>query len=238
MSLSVTWLDSGDGTGGVATVAGTAGAAASVWSMPMADGEVFSQAGSRVGDGPVTLALAPRLYWLYAASAGSVSTVVGVHVTDGNAKAPTRCRAAVAARIRALGLTTPGGATMPVIEQMYPDEATISTYPCVVLSVDGATETDGPNGTWAADDRGFPVKVQICDRNGVPPDHRMLPTYESWRYAIERAFAGQYLPGVPESGSCTIEPYLIADPAMPQYQFFVSGMLVRCFCRVPRGLGV
>ena len=239
MSLSVTWLDSADGTGGVATVAGSAGAAVAVWAMPMADGELFAQIGTRTGDGPLTLALRPRLYWLYAAAGPTVTPVLGVHATDGLAKLPTRCRAAVAARIRSIGLLTPAGDPLPVVEQMFPDDATLpERYPCVILSADGTTETDGPSGTWAADDKGYPVKVHVCDRNGVPPDHRMLPVYEAWRYGIERAFAGQFLPGVPESGSCTVEPYLIVDPNSAVYQFLVSALLVRCFCRVPRGLGV
>ena len=207
--------------------------------MPMADGEVFFQAAARTGDGPLTLALTPRLYWLYAAAAGAVTPVQGVHATDGLTKLPTRCRAAVAARILSIGLTTPAGGPLPVVEQMYPDEASLTaTYPCVIVSAYSATETDGPNGTWAADDKGYPVNVQISDRNGTPPDHRKLPAYELWRFGIERAFAGQFLPGVPESASCTVEPFLIVDPNLAQFQHFVSAVTIRCFCRVARGLGV
>ena len=239
MSLTLTLTDKRDGTGITAAVAGSSGGTVTVWSMPMADGVPFAPAASRVGDGPLALPLPARLHWLYAAEGAAATPVQGCAATDGRDKPPTRCRRAVAARILTLGLADPaGGRPLPVHEQIYPDETGVATYPCVILSVEGSAETDGPNGTFAADDEGYPVKVMIADRLGSPPDHSRLPVYEAWRYAIKRAFAGQYLPGVPESAECRVEPYLIADPMLPQYQHFASGMLIRCFCRVPRGLGV
>ena len=239
MSLTLATTDNRDGTGMTAAVAGSSGGSVTVWAMPMADNVPFALIATRTGNGTLPLPLLPHLYWLYAAEGAAVTPVQGGSATDGLAKTPTRCRAAVAARVRTLGLTDPSnGRPLPVHEQLYPDETGVQTYPCVILSVEGSTETVGNNGTFAADDKGYPVKLMVADRLGSPPDHSRLPVYEAWRYAIERAFDGQYLPGVPESAECKVEPYLIADPAMPQYQHFQSGMLIRCFCRVPRGLGV
>jgi hypothetical protein len=233
VSLTLSVADAADGTGVLAAVAGTLGAAVTVYAAGVADRTPFGPAGSRTGDGPLTLALPPRLYWLHAATAAAVSPVVGVAATDGLDKVPTRCRAAVAALIGAMDLT---GLTR-IYEQIYPDETGV-TYPCVQITVEGAAETTGPNGTYAADEVGYPVRVAICDRLSQPPDHRKLPQYEAWRYAISRAFDGRFLDGVPESTRCQVEPYLIADPLLPQYAHYVSGLMVRCFCRVPRGVGV
>ena len=238
MTLALALTDNADATGLTATVTGSAGGAVGVYAMPMAAGAAFYPVATRTGSGVLALPLPPRLYWLYAAEAAAVTAVQGAAATNGLDKPPTRCRNAVAAKIAALGLTNPtGGLPLKVYQQIYPD-ATGVLFPCVILSVEGSTETTGPTGTTETDDRGYPVKVMLADRQGTPPDHRILPAYERWRFAIERAFDGQFLDGVPESGTCAVEPYLIADPLLPQYQMFVSGMLIRCFCRTARGAGV
>lgn len=187
---------------------------------------------------PTAFALAKGAWWVYAADNAAQSAPVLVLVTDGLDSVPTRCRAAIAARIVTLGLTDPdGGGPLPVVEQIYPDETGVSTLPCVILSNDGVQEGDF-GGVNAFDDKGYPTRVGIVDLQGTPPDHRRLRVYERWRYAIERAFDGQRLPGVPESAYCRIEPYVIFDPKLPMMSHIVSGLLVRSVCRVPRGLNV
>jgi hypothetical protein len=236
--MNLTATDNANGTGVTVTISGVS-ASVSLFAGRVdagATGQPYASAGSVAGNGSFTVALSPGLWWLYGVSSGVVSPMVCVLSSDGTAKVPTRCRQAIKARIESLGLVGLDGG---VIEQIYPDEVTVVAYPCIILTIEGTTESSGPNDTSAADDRGYPTKVMIADRlNNPSADHTQLPKYEAWRYAIERAFAGQFLPGVPESEYCSVEPYQIADPMLPQYQHFVTGLLIRSFCRVPRGLGV
>lgn len=73
---SIAIVDKGDGTGAVATISGTGGAAVSVYIAPVVAAPAnlsFTLAGSRTGDGTVPLALSPGSYLAYAeTSAGSL----------------------------------------------------------------------------------------------------------------------------------------------------------------------
>lgn len=243
MALTLTAADAAtDPPAAAVALAGTLGAAATVYGQPVAlegAGAGWLAVAGRTGDGAVSVPLAKGPWWLYAATAALLAPPARVLVTDGLDAVPTRCRNALAALIAGLGLTDPaGGKALPVVECIYPDETAVPSFPCVVLSVQGVNETDR-GGVNAFDDRGYPTLVQILDSGqGTPADHRRLPTYERWRYRIERAVDGQRLPGVPESAYCVVEPNVIADPQLPYLSHYVSGLLVRAVCRVPRGLNV
>jgi hypothetical protein len=123
-----------------------------------------------------------------------------------------------------------------VYETGYPNEARVESYPCVQLTAEAVSEGKGV-GTNAADDIAHPVKVLICHREQVTaPD--LLAQVDLWRHRIHRAFDEQPLPGVPESLYVKVEPLVILDPDAPAYQHVVSGLVLRCWCRQPRGLNV
>lgn len=144
----------------------------------------------------------------------------------------TRVRAAIKARLLLLDLPEIDGR---VYEQFYPDDSA-ATYPCVFLTLEGQSEQE-VESTALSDYVAYPVRVMIADTHH-PGDHTMLAAYEKWRELIAAAFRNHQLAAVPESVRCRIEPLVIADPSLPMYQHFVSGLVVRAVCKVPRGLGV
>ncbi len=139
-----------------------------------------------------------------------------------------RVRAAVAEAVRALALPGIAG----VYEQFGP-ESSQATLPCVHVTTDGLAETEGANGTNEQDEVGFPVRLTVAAVLGSPPDQRLIDRYGRWRRALDWAFRGRPLEGVPESTVCEVEAEPPgSDPR--EYQHYASSIVVRCYCRVPR----
>jgi hypothetical protein len=232
---TLTVTDDEDGTGATATVSGSAGAVNVVF-VGKATGELgalaYAEAGSRVGDGTVPLALEKGLWFAYLVSGWAFSGHVYFAVTDGADAVATRCRRSVADTIRLLPIPP----AAHVYEHGIPEFSDVF-FPNVILSIDGVEE-HFQNVLATLDYVGRPVKVQINDRCDVRELITKLPTYEKWREMIGRCFVNQRLAGVLESHLCQIEPYVIVDPKLPQYEFMVSGLVVRATCRERRGVGL
>lgn len=236
MPITLTVTDDATGTSATATVAGSGVLADNIVLLGRADGIggalAFGAGGSRVGDGTIPLTVTPGLWWAYLTSDGVFSGLYYFSATDGLAAVATRCRWSVRDTIRLLSI--PPAAR--VYEQAFPDPSDVE-FPCTLVTVDGVQETE-ETGLSTRDDRGRPIKIQIADRADRREVIKRLPEYEFWRQSIERCFINQRLAGVPESIKCKIEPYVIIDPSMPQYEYMVSGLVVRAICREPRGVGV
>lgn len=233
MTLSI--VDNEDGTTATATITGTLGDTVSVYTGRV-NGQLgavpMTLAGSRVGDGNLTLTLSRGYFFAYAITPSQArSDLTYFKVTDGQDAVATRIRAGVVATMKLV----PIPCCVNIYEQMFPDESNVS-YPCIVCTVDGVQETD-ESSLSTVDDFGRPVKVLIADRVDKY-DHEQLPNYENWRQALIRCFVNQQIPGVPESVRCKIEPYVIIDPNLPQFQHMVSGFVIRAVTREPRGVGV
>jgi hypothetical protein len=228
MPLSVTFTDNADGTGATATISGTAGAAVEVFAQVVNAGG-WSPVGSRTGDGPVPVTTPVGLRWGYARTAAEQTAPVPFAVTGGGGLAlATRCRDAVQATVLTFALEGCRG----VIEKPYPDPAN-ADFPVVWVTADGVRETIEP-GLNATNDIAYPVRVLIVDRHELRDKARLRERYEPWRARIVEAFLDKRLAGVPESVQCLIEPLPVLDPNLPQYQFVVSGLVVRCRTRKPR----
>ncbi len=225
--------DDADGTGFTADVTESEADAENVFyaSRLEAAGLTFTQVGSRTGNGSAAVVVTPGPYVVYMTTGGVFSGVKYGVATSGALAVATRCRRAVCDTIRPLSI--PPAAR--VYEQSFPDPGNVS-FPCVLVTVDGVEETSEQTFSQR-DDFGRPVKVQIADRFSKG-DHERLASYEFWREKITRCFVNQQLAGVPESVYCKIEPYVILDPNLPQFEYMVSGFVVRCVCREPRGVGV
>lgn len=232
-AATFTASDNGNGTGVTAVVAASAGATNQFYAARVTGGTetlVTTLYGTRVGDGAIVLPIPTGLWFVYLLSGGVFRGAAYVGSSDGALAVATRCRRAVCDTIRLLAI--PPAAR--VYEQSFPDPQNVA-FPCVLVTVDGVSETD-ESGLSTADDVGRPVKVQIADRRSKS-DHAKLPDYELWRQSIERCFRNQQLAGVPESKICRIEPYVILDPNLPQFEYMVSGIVVRAVCRERRGVG-
>lgn len=238
MSIILTAADNADLTV-TATIAGASGTVTltGVRVDAAMAGESFETLGTRPGNGLLTVTLTKGVWWLQARTSTDLSNLVYLAVTDGLDDLPTLIRAAVLARINALIAAGLLSGIRGVYEQMLPEDTNV-TFPNVILHVAGVSEQK-KDATSSKDFIGFPTVVQINDRAPtMPPDHKKLPTYESWRYRISRAFDSQPLPGRSEVSLCRVEPMQIIDPKLPEYQHIATGLVVRAYAWVPRGLGV
>jgi hypothetical protein len=185
-----------------------------------------------VGDGTVSLSLEKGLWFAHLVSNSVFSGLIYFAVTNGLDAVAARVRRSVADTIRML----PYPFAQNVFEHGIPDPENV-VFPCAILSVDGVQE-NYENALSTADDVGRPVKVQLADRCDKRELITNLPTYELWREKVARCFVNQRLAGVNESHICRIEPYVIVDPNLPQYEYMVNALTVRAVCREPRGVGV
>lgn len=227
MALAVTFEDHADGTGATATVVGTGGAGVEVFAqLEIRGGWVL--VGSRTGDGDVPIAAPTGLRWGYARAGSDLTAPAAFVVTSGALALATRCRDAVVAVVQSLPLDGLRG----VLEKPYPD-AVNADFPAVWVTADGVRESvaAGLNNT---NDIGYPVRVLILDRHHQRDLKALREKYEPWRALLVEVFQNKRLPGVPESVQCLVEPLAILDPNLPQYQFVVSGLVVRCLTRKTR----
>ena len=186
---------------------------------------------SSTGNATGTIAVEKK-HWFFIATGGAECTLPErVAVTDGLDPVATRCRSGIIAVIKSLNLEQIGDR---VLGQIFPDDTEFK-YPCVSVHVAGLSETEGP-GLNMLDDITYPARIMFYDVH-AKTDHRPLPKYERWRQAVARSFRNQHVPGVTPSIQIKVEPLLIADLELPQYQHYAGGLLLRCSVREPRGIG-
>lgn len=231
-TLSVT--DNADGTGAVATITGSSGGANVVY-VQNVDGELgsltWTAAGNRTGDGTVSLAPAKGYYWAYCLTGGTaLSGLVYFQVTDGLDSVLSRCAAAVKARLQLLALP-PTALVLDTINDRDPGE---ESYPCTVLTTEGASQTN-ESALNGRDDLGQPVRCLVKDVC-TAFDSAQLQTYRLWRQGIFRAFHNQRLPGVIESVRNRVELGAVT-PTVSDRPQMVFELLIRCVTREVRGLG-
>ncbi|MFA6245188.1 MAG: hypothetical protein WC655_29865, partial [Candidatus Hydrogenedentales bacterium] len=109
---TLTWADTGDGTGGTATVAGSYAASTNTiyYASYAGDSETmtWTSAGSRTGDGTVAVSLASGHYLLRCHSAvgsdASDSSILYITVSNSTEVVEYRLATAIQARIQALTL--------------------------------------------------------------------------------------------------------------------------------------
>ncbi len=238
MSLTLAIEDSADGTGAAATVAGgESGQTYSVYYQAkyLANG-TWTFASSRVGNGTLSLSIAPGYYWGYASgtvsAAPTLSNISAFCVTASDQSMQEKVQDAVQAEIQSMcGVSLTGLNAAQIYVQMSPDDKA-ALFPCVFLTPQSAEQFQV--ATNLRDDVGHPVVVMIADRNSEDYVTNM-PTYLLWRERIIRKFMSQRLSGVAESMICSVEPAPIFDPKLPAYEKMVSAFTLRFKCREPRG---
>lgn len=243
MPLSLTVTDLADGTGATATIAGSdAGSTNTVYVQAPGAGQAWTSAGSRTGDGAATLALAPGYYFAHAQATlvggvPAISSVVGlVGVTEGTTAKYKVIVEAVAASIQAMTpASLPGLPYNRVHVRWSVPNPTGLIFPLVFVLGAGEAEHIQP-ATNQSEDWGWPVVIQIADRNDQD-DQTNKGTYALWRERLIKRFLSQRLLGVPDIFDCAVEPGPIFDKDLPLYQFMVSGFTLRLKTRERRGVG-
>lgn len=233
MALVVTFADNGDGTA-TATVAGSAGGLVAVQGARLTSSTgplAWAVLDSRLGDGDVTFAATPGLYVGRGVEAGLESPPYYFAVTTGaGLSVATRVRNSITDRITALALPC----SSRVFVQVDENELNLS-FPCTVLSPVGLSESRR-SVVAGLDDIGRPTRILILDR-ADRYDPRKLPDWELWRQTIERAFHNQRMPGVIESFKTEVDNEAIVTAELPKYQYMVSQLVIRAWCRERRGFG-
>lgn len=244
MTISITWTDAANGTGGAVTVTGADASTVTVTAQAVdATGlrtPSWVVVGSRTGDGSVTVALSPGYYWLHATGEVSgqpaLSNLVYAYVTDDADSLASRCVDALAARLAGLVMASDVGVSVPntrIYKRVLPAPDGLFQYPCVILTHEGNRE--GQEGTTNnKDDISYPINVWVCDRHGTDYEAKRK-TWLNWRQQVFRALRNQRLAGVTESLTVKVEPMLVFDPKLPAYQEVILGFVARCLCREMRG---
>ena len=230
---SLTITDNANGTGATATITGSSGGSNQVF-VQNVDGELGSGtwvlAGSRTGDGTVALTLVKCYWWAFCLTNGNVlSNLAYFKVSDGLDAVLDRCVAAVKARSQLLSLPC----TQRVYDLLHSTAPTVQ-YPCIVLTTEGARQTDEAalNGR---DDIGHPVRMLVKDLC-LKFDEKKRKEYRKWRQALFRAFHNQRLPGIIESVMNKVELGEITAASMAEPQM-ICELTVRAITREVRGLG-
>jgi hypothetical protein len=234
LALTLEVVDSGDGSGAVATVTGSDPASMNTVSVQYEDGGGWDAAGSRMGDGTVSLSLGLGYYWAKVVSVlgavQDVGNVVRFAATSGEESVHDQILEAVKATIPTISL--PGFNPENVFKRMIPDDAN-AKFPGIFLTTE-APETIEV-ATNQRDDIGYPVVTYICDRNARNYS-AALPKFLLWRQRVIGRFRTQRLPMVGEVFGCKVEPFTITDPKLPWYDYVVSAFILRFKARLPRGI--
>lgn len=98
-------------------------------------------------------------------------------------------------------------------------------FPCVLLTSEGETEEFLPGDSEGIAGR-FPQRCWIADIND-PGRHKDERIYLAARKTIMATFHQRKLAGCGAVRSVTVDPRVIFDPRLPNYQHIVSGMVVR-----------
>lgn len=235
---TLTIADLANNTGATATIAGTSGGASTVYAQAvngLLGSGSWTAAGTRTGDGTLSLALAKGYYWAYCLTApATLSGLAYFVVTDGAAAVESRLFAAALASLRLLALDC----TARVYDSAFADDPNVQ-YPCVIASTESARQTDEAalNGR---DDLGHPIRLLI--RDVVPKFDEVAQTrFRLWRQSITRAFINQRMPGVIETIINRVEPGAllrhVPGGGEKMKNIAESELVIRCITREVRGLG-
>jgi len=229
---TLTVTDNADGSGAVATVAGSTVGSTNVVSVQTYDGLTWTAAGTRTGDGTLALALAKGYCFAKCDSSLSgqnvVSNVVRCPVTDANDSVHARAAEYIRSNLATLSL---GGAEQNVKRMTLPTEE-VMTFPGVIVWFNDGEQIIG--GSNNRDDIGYPVHVAIVDQKltslSIPPDQYLL-----YRQRCIRKIRNQPMAGIPEIMTVQVQPSLVVDEKLPAYDYFVTAWTFICVSREVRG---
>ncbi len=252
MSLSLSITDNADGTGATATIAGADSATtATVYVSLVNQGNnplAWVSAGSRSGNGTVSLPVLPSYYFAYCAGTVSAAAALTPPIiflaSYASESVQQQVEMAILAKIQTLtltGLATPPGNLpssrimrfdTPMTDDLIP---LVGTLPAIIVAPAGeAAETVKPVVN-ARDDIGWPVNVIIL-ANFAPRQQGYADSIKRWREQIFRAVRFQRLPTVAEVYTVIPEPKAILTWKPPLYDYVFSALTFRAMGRDYRGV--
>lgn len=133
----------------------------------------------------------------------------------------------------------PDLATTSVVDQIVENVKPIG-FPAILVTIEGVLERYEARDTETYDAVTRPVVIAIVDSNDqdyVEPRGKYL----LWRQSLIRAFRktlslSAIRDTVPEAVKCDVDPKVVVDLALPNYQFYKSGFTLNYRCIEPRGL--
>lgn len=204
---------------------------------------LWTAAGSRTSDGDVDLDLPTGIYWFRCDSAlhnqVTVSNLVFVGLSDGQAAVHERCLLALEAGLRTLIVAgkIPGITKTTVVYDQVELNLLGMDLPgiAVCLNLPGQVSTEQQlGGTNARDDIGYPCYLVFLDRSGG--DYvANRPGYLLGRQRIFRYFRQQPLFAVPEVYTTKFETGPVLKIERGDYQIIGSVLIARPISREVRG---
>lgn len=233
MSLTLAVADNADGTGAVATIAGSTGSVA-VWTQPVQLGgplaASWTLAGTRSGNGTVALSLGLGTYWAYALNVSLVSTPVYFGVTQSADAVASRLQDALVARL--LGLSMTGNPNARILGAINENEK-IAQFPCTYCVFAGEAEVE-ESGLTTRDTIVYHFRLRIVDRCS-PDDGANRKMYQLWKQQYMRALRNQRFLAVPESLTTRVRPRKSQFLAGGTWQLWSMELDVECVARETRG---
>lgn len=242
MAITLTMTDNGDGTGAIATVAGsivtsTNTLTKSLWSG-ISGSLTFTAAGNRTGDGTIAASASVGTYvWLLTNNnGGTITTVIAYSAVTGGASSESvlyRLMLQMQTQIIALGLS--GILAANIVVKWLPRMLNAVTDPApeIVICPAPLPETDQSYLT-ATDHIGYPVLVAYI--NAQNQDFvANLARNTLGREKIRREFISRGLVGVPEVQYCKVEPQAIISPAWFDNNVAYLAQVFRFSSRETRG---
>ena len=148
----------------------------------------------------------------------------------------TRLLSDLQAQIQALDLTGSTGATgdigQNIFVQLLNETLNITTWPAVLLSVEGeAEEEQNEAENFEEDCVTYPVKILLVDTMR-PGYQKARDDYYSWRHAIAQALRGlvnyPLLTNTPECHVIYVRNLPIVTVELKRQQFVVCGVVALC----------
>lgn len=202
--------------------------------------QTFASAGSRTGDGNISISASVGYYlWLLeSVTTGSVKTNVLVYqnITDATSTGNSvmyRILTAVQTQIQALALTGVSSSNIVVKWLGRQWETTTDPVPSVIISPAPSAETM-PNDLTGTDKIGYPVLVTMIDKQNQDFTGNLNRNLK-WRELINREFRYQPLAGVAEVIYCEPEPKPQFEAGMFMRNTYVSSFVMRFISRETRG---
>lgn len=236
MALGLALTDNADGTGATATITGaTPGRTVTLYAQKWSGGMTaadWAEAGSRIGDGTVSLPLGTGYHWVYASDGvDSLSAVKAVRATDGADPLHWQCLQAVQATIQALALD--GIASGNVVIRLLPWRS----LPCPGIVITPIREPRTPADN-ARDLVSWSVQVStVAEKSNQDTEaDAAFRAQLDWRQRIANAFSQQPLAGVAEAYSCTVETGPVVIPAAFGQNYDIGALVLRFDTQVVRGV--